>query len=574
MNVLPRFLLDASQTQAVESTTRCDCEAKEGVSSTPARHWFEVGLLLALWLLHSAGNLWWLKVDTRPPYSDMAGHAITTLRMASWAWRQLMAEGSAFQALLDVNPYPPFFYMTAAPFAWLVAPTADALLVVNMLYFGLLILSTYGIGRLAAGERCGLLAAFLVSMVPILYGLSRQFLPELALVAMTTFAVFCLFWSESFRRRWPSLLLGVTIGLGMLTKWTLIVFLVGPLAIALYVALRHATRARLLNVVLAGMLALAIALPWYLYNLETLQAFLQFNRFQAPSLEGEAPVWTLASWLYYLRELLNQQVLLPFCLLYLLGIVLALRRCRLNAYLWMLLAWVVIGYVVSTLFINKDTRYTLPYLPALALLAAIGLVQIRQVMVQRVGLALILLYALLQYAGLTVGLSDKVTGIPTEITGSLAQMPVTLYSETIHNASPARVENWQIDAILDALLADASGRAGLETPVQLVVIPTSISFDTQTFTYARWRDRLPLQAWPVTGVLAVDGAATLQRSDYVVTKSGDLGWEFALQDAAQLTAQLLDPNSTLRREFEPVAAFPLPDGSVAQLFRHIHEQLK
>jgi hypothetical protein len=305
-----------------------------------------------------------------------------------------------------------------------------------------------------------------------------------------------------------------------------------------------------------------------------LREFLQFNRFQAPSLEGEAPVWTLASWLYYLRELLNQQVLLPFSLLYLLGIVLALRRCRLNGYLLMLLAWVVIGYVASTLFINKDTRYTLPYLPALALLAAIGLVQIRQVMVQRVGLALIVFYALVQYAGLTVGLSDRVAGIPAQIAGSLGPMPVTFYTEAVHNASPARRENWQIDAILAALLTDASGRAGLDLPVQLVVIPTSIPFDTQTFTYTRWRDRLPLQAWPVTGILAVDSAAALQHSDYVVTKSGDLGWEFALQDAVELTAQLLDPDSTLRAEFEPIAAFPLPDGSVAQLFRHIHASSK
>lgn len=227
----------------------------------------------------------------------------------------------------------------------------------------------------------------------------------MALVAVTAFALFCLFWSESFQRRFPSLVVGVAIGLGMLTKWTFAAFALGPLAIAVYMALRHATRARLINLVMAGLLALAIGLPWYLNNLELLKEFLQFNRFQAAPLEGEAAVWTWTSWGYYLKELLNHQLLLPFAFLFGVGTMIALRRCKPNAYLMMLLTWIVIGYVASSLFINKDVRYTMPYLPALALLSAIGLIQIRQVIVRRVTLALIVLYALVQYAGLTVGLS-------------------------------------------------------------------------------------------------------------------------------------------------------------------------
>jgi 4-amino-4-deoxy-L-arabinose transferase-like glycosyltransferase len=182
----------------------------------------------------------------------------------------------------------------------------------------------------------------------------------------------------------------------MLTKWTLIVFLLGPLAIAFYLTLRHATRTRLANLVLAGGISLAIGLPWYLYNLGTLRDFLIFNSTLAPAKEGEAAIWTLASWGYYLTELLAQQLLLPFTLLFAVGVVLALRRCRLNGYLWMLVSWIVVAYVVSTLFANKDTRYTMPYLPAMGLLTAMGLVQIRQVAIKCNGLALLILYALLQ----------------------------------------------------------------------------------------------------------------------------------------------------------------------------------
>jgi 4-amino-4-deoxy-L-arabinose transferase-like glycosyltransferase len=392
-----------------------------------------------------------------------------------------------------------------------------------------------------------------------------------ALTAVTTFAVFCLFWSRSFERRWPSLILGVTIGLGVLTKWTFVVFLAGPLVLAVYLALRQATRARLLNVALAAAISLLIGLPWYLTNLEALQAFLQFNRLLAAPQEGEAPVWSLESWIYYLRELMTQQMLLPFALLAVAGATLALRRCRWNSYLWMLVAWVAVGYVASTLFINKDTRYTMPYLPALALLTAIGLAQLRHVMVRRVGLALIILYALLQYTGLTVGLISRVAGMPSYIGWRAGPLAATLYAESVHIASPARTEDWQIDPILDTMMADARGR-GVALPIRLLMVPTMPSFDAQTFTYARWRDQLPIEVSLVTGIVEVDSAAALEHSDYVLTKSGDLGWDFVLQDAGKLTAQLLDPASPIAAQFEHSAKFPLPDGSHALLFRHLRDE--
>ena len=558
------------QKDPVDTPPLCTCTAPADAPKHGARRWLDSGWLLLWWLLHGAVNFWWLKVDTRPPYSDMAGHAMTTLRLASWPWRQWVIEGRILHELLNVNPYPPFFYLTTLPFVWFVWPTVDAMLAVNVLYLGLLIFSTYGIGRLAVGRRAGLLAAFLVSMYPLIYGLSRQYLADVALTSVTTFAIFCLFWSRAFARRWPSLLLGITIGVGVLTKWTFIVFLVGPLLIALYATLRHATRARLINVALAGLLSLAIGLPWYLNNLDSLQAFLDFNRLLAAPQEGEAPIWSVESWIYYLRELLNQQVLLPFALLAALGTFLALRRCRMNSYLWMLVSWIAVGYIASTLFINKDTRYTMPYLPSLALLSAIGFVQIRSVMVQRIGLVLIVLYALLQYAGLTVGLSSRLTMLPARIGWTLGVMPLTLYAEGVHIADPARSENWQIDTILNAALADAAAQ-GAELPIEVLMVPSMNSFDAQAFMYTKWRDRLPIEVSLVTGIVKVDSENALERSDYVVTKSGDLGWDFVLQDARALTAALDDPHSPLSAKFELFAEFPLPDHSFARLYRHLHQ---
>jgi hypothetical protein len=204
------------------------------------------------------------------------------------------------------------------------------------------------------------------------------------------------------------------------------------------------------------------------------------------------------------------------------------------------------------------------------LLTAIGLVQIRQSAVRRIGLALIILYALVQYVGLTMGLSSRVAGIPARAGWTLGPLAVTLYAEGVHIASPARVEDWLVDAILGRAMADARERS-LTLPIHLLMIPAMDSFDAQTMTYAKWRDRLPIDVSLVTGIVDVDSDRAMQESDYVVTKRGDLGWDFVLQDADQLTAQLLDPNSPLATNFELLAEFPLPDHSQALLFRHIRQ---
>lgn len=568
--------LDVVQQQDAKLLPLYEYHTDNRVPLTAKAHWrahrIGIALLFVLWLFHGAANFWWLKVDTRPPFSDTAGHAIQTLRLASLSWREILVDGPFLEEILQIGPYPPLFYLTSLPFADYLWPTVDAMLGVNMLYVGLLIFSTYAIARRIAGEYAAVLAAFLVSMYPVIFGLSRVYLLDVALTAMTTFAFFCLLWSESFRHSWRSLLLGVAIGLAMLTKWTFIAFFTGPLAIALYTALRYPAPRRLINIAVAGLTSLLVALPWYLYNFASLQQFLHHNGLLAAQLENDPAVLSFASFAYYPLALVQEQILFPFFLLFLTGTLLALRRVKLNSDLLMLLAWLVVGYVASSLFINKDPRYTMPYLPAFALLSAIGLMQIRRLAIQRGLLALIILYALVQFAGLTVGLRHTLGWMPNYIGWPPERGYLTLYTERVHMADRARADNWQIDAIVKTILDDARSHLAHERPVQLVVVPTAPYFDAQAFSYVKWRDRLNLEVGIVTGILKVDSKEVLKRSDYVVIKSGEQGWEFARQDAGEITAQLMDPASAMRAEYELLAEFPLPDNSTAQLFRHLHAQ--
>ncbi|MFQ5886308.1 MAG: glycosyltransferase family 39 protein, partial [Anaerolineae bacterium] len=111
----------------------------------------------------------------------------------------------------------------------------DVALMGNMLYLFVLLFSVYGIGRKMYGRGVGLLAAFAVSTYPILFNLSRTAYPDFALTAMVALSISLLTRADGFRNRTYSLLWGLSLGLGLLTKWPFLAFVGGP---AIYLFLR------------------------------------------------------------------------------------------------------------------------------------------------------------------------------------------------------------------------------------------------------------------------------------------------------------------------------------------------
>ena len=69
-------------------------------------------------------------------------------------------------------------------------------------------------------------------------------------------------------------------------------------------------------------------------------------------------------------------------------------------------------------------------------------------------------------------------------------------------------------------------------------------------------------------VIAREAARQLEASDYVVTKTGDQGPAWSLQDAVAGTRAMHDPESDLARQFVQIGEYPLPDGSIGRLYRH------
>lgn len=195
--------------------------------------------------------------------------------------------------------------------------------------------------------------------------------PLMAAVAVS-FAL--LIRAGDFKDRRAALLFGISVGIGLLVKQTFAFFFVLP---AFYVALRvffGRDRRAMGNLALAVVAGVAIAAVWYAPHFRDVIAVYHQNRHAALD-EGEAPLFSFESNFFYVHALISMQMQLPLGLLFLGGTLYSLVRCRRESVL--LYLWLISGIGVFALVANKDVRYTVPVLPAAALLSLCWLRELR-----------------------------------------------------------------------------------------------------------------------------------------------------------------------------------------------------
>jgi len=238
------------------------------------QHW--PCILLAFLVLFSALNNWaWLSKNVAILNSDTRRHLMTALTYHD------VLDPLNVQNLFDMvtlDEYrPPLFQLSAVPLLWLFGRSTDVATMVNVVYMAVLLGSTYAVGRKILDRNVGLLAAFVLSTFPMIYAMSRYFFLDFALTAMVALNIALLLYTENFERKGHSLSYGLSLGLGMLVKWTFVVFAV-PAALLVLLRSRWARSAvRKLGslrvdmrwAVTSVLISLAATLLWYLPNLAT-----------------------------------------------------------------------------------------------------------------------------------------------------------------------------------------------------------------------------------------------------------------------------------------------------------------
>jgi len=186
------------------------------------------------------------------------------------------------------------------------------------------------------------------------------------LTAAVTVSFALLIRADDFRVRRYALAFGVAAGVGMLVKQTFAFFFVLP---AVYVGVRvlwTRDRRAILNLILATVVFLLIAVVWYGPHLQDVITIFRENQ-QAAVSENEAPLFTFDSNFFYIHALISMQMQLPLAVLFAAGLVYSLVGCPKQSVLPYLL--LLSGLASFALVANKDVRYTVPVLPAAAILS-------------------------------------------------------------------------------------------------------------------------------------------------------------------------------------------------------------
>ncbi len=219
------------QPAGAEPSQLSDFSLSEESDDGPSRVWAYFGLLLII-AGNVLGSLYWVRENT-----VLVGHDASAYLTTSLEYTRFLSELSP-QALFTAFTYPPYrtpaIFIAVQPFLRLLGPDMDSAQLLNILLLAIVILSTYLLGVHLSTRKVGLFAALLVGLFPMVAAMARLFYTEMFLTAVVTVNLFALYKCHGFARRNWSVVWGLSLGVGLLVKWTMPIYVVAPLVWALW----------------------------------------------------------------------------------------------------------------------------------------------------------------------------------------------------------------------------------------------------------------------------------------------------------------------------------------------------
>ena len=482
---------------------------------------FLVALVAALALVTTV----WISIDRRPPQFDHANHLERALRCQ----RTLAAGGPAAleTILLESSFYPPLVTCLAG-LLYFVAPviplTAQAVMVA---FLALGVAALFGVGRRLFGVETGLLAAFFFATAPFVVYSLTNFQLDLPLAAMVALTLHVLAGAEASSPRQWCVTLGLVLGLGMLTKPTFATYVLPAMLWFAWHAPDRRRRLALLGIALV--IGAGLALPWYGPRLVGLPMQVLNRSFKQAAEVGQPPALTSANLLFYPRVFIPQFGLLAVPL-FAWGLWTLRRHRDARGLLWLS---ILAPFLVYVLIQNKNLRYTLPILPACALVAAVGVQSLPRTWKRGA------IWGCLAVGALQISMTDFGFPRPPVFSIFLTPLPVSF---------PPNPADWREDKVLDDLERATGGK-----PATVAVVPNHNFFSVSNLRYSALRRGLPLQmirGWtgPPLGI------------DFVILKTGSQGPSFTVAKAERLSRAFAE-DPYLAALFPVIAEYPLPDGS-------------
>ncbi len=355
-------------------------------------------ILLLLIFFHLINNYIWLKLDCLFVYPNDITNTIFHLDNQVKFYRALKSLLDSDSLLFEkiksfimffrpqhVWPqylWPGFMYCVTSIINLIFGLTPFITRFSNGIFLAILIIFTYLIGKACENKRAGLIAGFLISFYPGVFGISRLYDQDFYLMAMVSAALYLLIKAKKFTNKKYSMLLGLFSGLGILTNGRFFIFIIGPLlyiAYLVFMGRRSSSNAdffkQISNMIIFLFISLILSSVWWFGNVVLLDKVLthllvgylpdKYNLFDL-----EYNVFTMRSIFFHISYLIDHVSIYLF-LLFLISLFWVKKK--LNQRIWVILLWFFIPLAIFTLVSAKWEHYCFSILPSVAVLTAVGM---------------------------------------------------------------------------------------------------------------------------------------------------------------------------------------------------------
>jgi 4-amino-4-deoxy-L-arabinose transferase-like glycosyltransferase len=516
----------------------------------------------------SVATLVWINLDTVPPLWDQAQY-LSESELLYHTLRQqgLISFASAFSAALGTKA--PLVTVLPLPFYLLMGESHLSARYVNVLFIILASWYLFRLGEIVAGRRAALLSVILLNTFPMIAGVSRQFLVEFGLMTLVIMWMYYLVrWRQDEKKR-HSWALGIILGLGMLMKVTFPLYVALPAVLVLAQdALRHRRLRLAIQLHLARMAAAAVPLAgiWYFKNWSSVGGFVIKAGYSGWAHKfGKGDVFSLRTIGAYWLDLVNLGIG-AYCFLLLVMVVgwvgLGLRwsENRLGAssnHLHVLLAWWIFPWLMLTFAVNKDPRFSVPYLPALALVLGAGFAGVTRLKFHNIGLAAVAALSLFNYV--YYSFVARPGGFELRTAGLI------LVGGNLSWAHPPKSEHWPNEGITRMIAADAAA-LGIARP-KATLLFSHPHLSSHNLNYVAALLELPVtfdHFWSPESESPGEFASRVRaRSDYLLLKSGALAKSLVNAKSAEALPLLRAGGLP----FDRIGTVGLPDQTEVAVFR-------
>ncbi|MDP8217061.1 MAG: glycosyltransferase family 39 protein [Candidatus Kaelpia imicola] len=259
---------------------------------------------------------------------------------------------------------PHLFYLISFAFIQIAGLRYTTYAMTNSLFLIFLIIATYTIGKHLKDRETGLMAAAILSLYPPIYLYSRSYNLILPTTTMVTCSILALIESDFFSKRYNSIICGIILGLGLLTKQSVLVFISGPLIYLAYITIRGQKKNNLNNLIICFAFTLLIALIYY-YPLE----YRIKDLIKLSTLKDNQPIF------FYISTLGNLSLSYYSISLIALGLYYLLKKKQKERHI--LFSWIILSMIILSIATTKRDRYIIPIMPALAIISAYGVTELK-----------------------------------------------------------------------------------------------------------------------------------------------------------------------------------------------------